>query len=323
MSIEQTALIVRQAEGKWISWLGRPIRYMAGGEHTAGTYALCCVTVPVGQGAPPHRHDFQEGFYVLKGEVAFTAGNRTVGLPAGGFINVEGGTAHTFKNPGPDEAEILLLVAPAGFDRYQAEAGTPVADASGPFHPPTAEDFARLKSLAVAHGYEFDLPEDAFSVEPKIVVRQPGEGLAITLVGDLYTFLALGKDTGDRYTLFDAVVPPGGGPPPHLQTREHEGFYVIEGELVFQVDGQRVVAGPGTFVNIPPNVVHSFRNETNQPARQLIWYAPAGLEKFFREMGQIVEDRSAPIPIPSPEDIERLLASASRYGFEFRLPEGR
>ena len=143
------------------------------------------------------------------------------------------------------------------------------------------------------------------------------------MVGDLYTSLAEGDGTNGRYGLWDAVIPPGGGPPPHIQTREHEGFYVIEGELVFHADGRRVVAGPGTFVNVPPGVVHSFSNETELPARQLIWVAPAGLEKLFRETGQVVTDRTAPIPPPSPDGIEKLLAVAPRYGVEVRLPEGR
>ncbi len=317
------ALVVPEGRGKWLSWLGHPIRYVATGEDTGGNYAFSWSTLPIGQGRPPHRHDFEEGFYVLKGEVTFTAGERKVVLSHGGFIAIKGGTAHTLKNTGTGEAEVLVIVGPAGFDRYQAEAGRPVADGSGPFDPPSPEDMDRLRELAPEYGIEFDLPADAFQVEPEIVVRQPGEGLAIAVVGDLYTFLAEGEETNGRYGLWDAVIPPGGGPPPHIQTREHEGFFVLEGELAFQADGQRVVAGPGSFVNVPPGVLHSFRNETDRPARQLIWVAPAGLEKLFRETGQVVNDRSAPIPPPSPDGIERLLAVAPKYGVEVRVPEGR
>jgi quercetin dioxygenase-like cupin family protein len=46
-----------------------------------------------------------------------------------------------------------------------------------------------------------------------------------------------------------------------------KGFYIIEGQIIFNVDGQRIEAKPGTFVNIPPNVLHSFKNETNETAK--------------------------------------------------------
>jgi len=317
--------IVPESGGRWISWLGRPIRYMAGGEQTVGTYGFCWGRVPPGLGAPPHRHAFLEGFYVLKGEINFTAGNRVVTIPQGGFLAIGGGTAHAFNVVGSGDAEFLTLVAPAGFDRYQAEAGRPVADGSGPFDPPTPEDLARMRSLARTYGYELDSPEDAFRVEPEILARQPCEGPMIAASGDLYTFLAEGEDTGGRYALWDAVVPPGGGPPPHIQTREHEGFYVLEGELTFRAAGEEVVAGPGTFVGVPPGVAHSFRNETDRPARQLIWVAPAGLEKLIRETGRVVTDRSAPPPPPppAPDELERLLAAAPRYGVEILSLEGR
>ena len=60
-------------------------------------------------------------------------------------------------------------------------------------------------------------------------------GSTITLVGDVYRFLATGEDTNGKYALFEALVPPGGGPPPHVHSREEEGFYVLEGEITFSV----------------------------------------------------------------------------------------
>jgi quercetin dioxygenase-like cupin family protein len=151
-------------------------------------------------------------------------------------------------------------------------------------------------------------------------VMEPGTSQTVALVGDLYTFLATGEDTDGRYAVFEAVVLPGGGPPPHLHRREEEGFYVLEGEVAFYVDGQRQTAGPGTLLNLPVGVTHAFKNEFDQPAKMLIWIAPAGLEKMFEEIGQIILDRSAPLPPVTQTDIERLLAVAPRYGIEVKLP---
>lgn len=64
-------------------------------------------------------------------------------------------------------------------------------------------------------------------------LRQPNEGQTVAIVGDVYRFMATGDDTDGRYAMFEAVVRPGGGPPPHIHSREEESFYVLEGEITF------------------------------------------------------------------------------------------
>ena len=149
-------------------------------------------------------------------------------------------------------------------------------------------------------------------------VRKPTEGRTIGIVGDIYRFLATGNETNGRYTMFEAVVLPGGGPPPHIHTREDETFYVLEGEITFQMGDERLVAGPGTFVNMPIGNAHSFRNETEETARMLISLMPSGLEEYFFEVGQPF-DGALP-PKPSPEEIQTLLEAAPRFGIEFVQP---
>ncbi len=78
-------------------------------------------------------------------------------------------------------------------------------------------------------------------------LRPLGKGRTIAVVGDVYRVLATGEETGGKYALWEALVPPGGGPPPHVHSREEEGFYVLEGEIAFTVNGERVVATAGTF----------------------------------------------------------------------------
>src|ERR1700686_3835984 len=116
-------------------------------------------------------------------------------------------------------------------------------------------------------------------------LRKPTEGRTIAVVGDVYRFLATGEDTNGKYALWEPLVPPGGGPPPHVHSREEEGFYVLEGEITILVGDKRLVAGPGMFANMPVGSLHSFKNEGSQPARMLISVAPAGLEKMFFEFG--------------------------------------
>ena len=152
------------------------------------------------------------------------------------------------------------------------------------------------------------------------VINSPPKGRTIAVVGDVYRFLATGEDTAGKYALWEAVVPPGGGPPPHVHSREEEGFYVLEGEITFTVNGERVVAAASTFANMPVGTPHSFKNESDKPARMLISVAPAGLERMFFEVGvPLAEGATTALP-PTRDEIEKLLATAPRYGIEIRLP---
>src|SRR5436853_5210219 len=82
-------------------------------------------------------------------------------------------------------------------------------------------------------------------------LRMPVEGRTIAVVGDVYRFLATGDNTHGTYAMWEAIVPPGGGPPPHVHSREEEGFYILEGEITVLTGDKRIVATAGMFVNIP------------------------------------------------------------------------
>src|SRR6266403_6086490 len=151
-------------------------------------------------------------------------------------------------------------------------------------------------------------------------LRNPTEGRTVVVVGDVYRFLATGDDTNGKYALCEAIVPPGGGPPPHVHSREEEGFYVLEGEITFLVGDKRLVASAGMFANMPVGTPHSFKNESGKPAKMLISIAPAGLEKMFFEVGVPVAQEATTTTPPTKEEIDRLLAAAPRYGIEIKLP---
>jgi quercetin dioxygenase-like cupin family protein len=151
-------------------------------------------------------------------------------------------------------------------------------------------------------------------------IRKPNEGRRIGIVGDVYRFLATGDDTDGKYATFEAIVPPGSGPPPHVHSREEESFLVLEGEMTFQLGEDRFVAGEGTFLNMPVGSLHCFKNESDTTARLLISIAPAGLEQMFFEVGHPLTAADESAPSPSQADIEKLLEAAPRYGVEIRVP---
>ena len=151
-------------------------------------------------------------------------------------------------------------------------------------------------------------------------LRTPAEGRTVAVVGDVYRFLATGDDTNGKYAMWEAIIPPGGGPPPHVHSREEEAFYILEGEITFHIGEERVVATAGMFANMPVGTPHSFKNESSHPAKMLISVAPAGLEKMFFEFGVSVPQGATTAPPPTREEIEKLLAIAPRYGIEILLP---
>ena len=153
------------------------------------------------------------------------------------------------------------------------------------------------------------------------VIRNAGEGRTVAVVGDVYRFLATGEDTNGKYALWEAIVPPGGGPPAHVHSREEEGFYILEGEITLHVGDKRIVATAGMFASMPVGTPHSFKNESKKTARMLISIAPAGLEKMFFEVGVPVAQGATTAALTTKDEIEKLLAVAPRYGIEIKLPQ--
>jgi mannose-6-phosphate isomerase-like protein (cupin superfamily) len=152
------------------------------------------------------------------------------------------------------------------------------------------------------------------------ILRSPIEGRTVAVVGDVYRFLATGDDTNNKYAIWEAIVPPGGGPPPHVHSREEEGFYILEGAITVTMGDKQIVASAGTFANMPVGMPHSFKNESSKVAKMLITVAPAGLEKMFFEIGVPLPDGTKTALPPMKEEIDKLLAIAPNYGIEIKLP---
>lgn len=105
------------------------------GRDTGGEYALIDMLIPPGGGPPPHRHAFEEMFYILQGTIEVTVRDEILTIGAGQAINVPSLAPHGFRNAGEVPARLLLLVAPAGLEEYFAQFGDPVATRTTP--PPT------------------------------------------------------------------------------------------------------------------------------------------------------------------------------------------
>ena len=153
----------------------------------------------------------------------------------------------------------------------------------------------------------------------ELLHRPSGSGPAFWGPGDLYTFLVTGEESGGSYFAMEALVPTGGGPPPHIHRNEDETFYLLEGQITFRLGDDSVVARPGDFVNVPRGAVHCFRNDSSELARMVLTFTPAGIEKFFEETLEPALDPTQALPANIEAVAARYAAAAPRYGIEFLL----
>jgi mannose-6-phosphate isomerase-like protein (cupin superfamily) len=153
----------------------------------------------------------------------------------------------------------------------------------------------------------------------RLVHRPVATGPAFWGPGDHYTFLVTGDESGGAYFAMEALVPPGGGPPPHIHTREDETFYLLAGQLEFLLGDEIVMAGPGDFVNVPRGTVHRFRNTGAETARMILTFTPAGIERWFEETLERAPNEVDPEDVPDnvEEVAARYAAAAPRYGLVF------
>jgi mannose-6-phosphate isomerase-like protein (cupin superfamily) len=159
------------------------------------------------------------------------------------------------------------------------------------------------------------------STHGELFYRASQSGRSFWGPGDVYTFLVTGAESGGSYFAMEALVPPGGGPPPHIHRNEDETFYIVEGECSIRLDDETVTAGAGDFVNVPRGRVHCFQNEGRNPMRMILTFTPSGIESFFEETLEPALDLTQAPPDNVEEVAARYVAAAPRYGIEFLIED--
>jgi quercetin dioxygenase-like cupin family protein len=141
-----------------VSVAGGTYTILVSGEQTGGRYCLIDMLVPAGGGPPPHRHDFEEMFTILDGEIELTFRGEIQRASTGSTVNVPANAPHSFKNLSDKPARLLCMCTPAGQEEFFMAVGDPVDSRTAP--PPKlsteerAERIQRAKALSAKYRTE-------------------------------------------------------------------------------------------------------------------------------------------------------------------------
>ena len=143
----RTPKVLAPGEGKAVMVLGDAISFKMTGEETGGAYCILEVVSPPEGGPPRHVHSREdEAFYILEGSFEFQVDGRKIAAGAGSFVFGPRDVPHTFKNVGSAPGKMLLVVQPAGIEKFFEQIS---------LLPPGPPDFAKIAALAGEYGIAF------------------------------------------------------------------------------------------------------------------------------------------------------------------------
>ena len=155
---------------------------------------------------------------------------------------------------------------------------------------------------------------------PVRIVLSPDEGETVWLRKLGIRFMIGGEETQGNFALVEHPIGPRSlAAPMHTHRHEDEYTYVLEGEVGVQIGEEDLVARPGDLVFKPRGVPHAFWNAADEPARALEIISPAGFEKYFDELGEVISAAGSGEP-----DFAKIMEIAGKYGLTMymeRMPE--
>jgi len=146
-----------------IGMVGDTYTLLVTGNATAGRFCLIDMHIPPGGGPPPHRHDFEETFILLEGELEATFRGAKSVIRAGDTVNIPSNAPHQFHNSSAKPVRLLCICSPAGQEDFFLQVGTLVATRTTP--PPTLDAKAqaefKAKCATLAPKYRTELLQHA------------------------------------------------------------------------------------------------------------------------------------------------------------------
>jgi len=154
-------------------------------------------------------------------------------------------------------------------------------------------------------------------------IRHRDEGEATWSLNSLITTKLDDSENGGAYSLMEHLLTSAANPPRHVHTDEEEAFYLLDGEIEFEVDGDVSICTPGSFVFAPRGTAHSFAVLTDTARVLVLTSSPqgapqGGFPEFIRAVGEPAPARILPVPqVPDPA---AMAAVAAPHGIELIGP---
>jgi quercetin dioxygenase-like cupin family protein len=141
------AVTIKAGEGDTLNVLGMPLRFLCDTQDTNGAWSLMEEDIPRGHGPPPHRHDWDEAYYVIEGALDFEMDGKLVRIERGDFAYLPRNTVHAFKGASASPARVLIFAAPAHSSAFFRDINREVQR--------VPEDLAKVPGIGARHGIEF------------------------------------------------------------------------------------------------------------------------------------------------------------------------
>jgi quercetin dioxygenase-like cupin family protein len=158
------------------------------------------------------------------------------------------------------------------------------------------------------------MTEDRSQSEKTLAVSG-GEGEARWWFGALAVIKATAADTGGHLAIVDVTEPPGAEAPLHVHHREDEAFWVLEGDVTFEVGGMTFDATAGDFAFGPRDIPHRYV-VGDAGCRLLFILTPAGFENLVMKLSEPAGSRTLPPPAEGEPDMEQIQGLGKAYGIE-------
>ena len=146
-------------------------------------------------------------------------------------------------------------------------------------------------------------------------LTRAGEGEARWWFASLAEITLTAEQTGGLLSIIEITEPPGSAGPLHVHHREDETFWILDGEVTFEVGGSTIYASAGDVVFGPRDVPHRY-TVGDGGCRMLFIMTPGGFEGLVRDMSVPAQSRTVPPPSDQEPDWEHVAAVAKAYGCE-------
>ena len=146
-----------------IGLVGDTYTITVSGDQTAGRFCVIDMHIPPDGGPPPHRHDFEETFIILEGEVEATFRGQKSIVRTGETLNIPANAPHQFRNASARAVRMLCICSPAGQENFFLEVGVLVATRTTPPPKLSEREHAAFieKVKAIAPKYRTELLREA------------------------------------------------------------------------------------------------------------------------------------------------------------------